>query len=57
MKLHNAAVFFGLAALALPVFATDPPPARPKAGPVEIMKLSAVKPGMKGTAWTVFQGT
>jgi len=24
---------------------------------VEIMKLNAIKPGMKGTAWTVFQGT
>jgi hypothetical protein len=24
---------------------------------VEIMKLNDVKPGMKGTAWTVFQGT
>ena len=29
----------------------------PKSGPVEIMKLNDVKPGMKGTAWTVFQGT
>src|ERR1039458_1788267 len=57
MKLHHAAVIFGLAAAALPVFAGDPPPARPKSGPVEIMKLNAVKPGMKGIAWTVFQGT
>jgi hypothetical protein len=31
--------------------------ARPKAGPVEIMKSSELKPGMKGTAWTVFAGT
>jgi hypothetical protein len=57
MKLHIAATLLGLAAAALPAFATDPPPARPKAGPVEIMKLKDVKPGMKGVAWTVFQGT
>src|SRR5690242_2782947 len=30
---------------------------RPKSGKVEIMKASEVKPGMQGTAWTVFQGT
>ena len=28
----------------------------PKAGPVEIMKSSELRPGMKGTAWTVFEG-
>ena len=28
----------------------------PKAGPVEILKLGEVKPGMKATAWTVFKG-
>ena len=28
----------------------------PKAGPVEILKLDDVKPGMKATAWTVFKG-
>ncbi len=32
-------------------------PARPKAGPVEIFPLAGVKPGVKGIAWTVFQGT
>jgi len=32
-------------------------PARPRAGTIEIMKSSEVKPGMKGIAWTVFQGT
>jgi hypothetical protein len=57
MKLQNAAVLTGLAVVALPLFATDQSPVRPKAGPVEIMKLNDVKPGMKGTAWTVFQGT
>lgn len=32
-------------------------PERPKAGKVELMKLSEVKPGMTGIAWTVFNGT
>ena len=31
--------------------------APPKAGKVEILPLSNVKPGMQATAWTVFQGT
>lgn len=31
-------------------------PERPRAGKVEIMKLSEVRPGMKGTAWTTFTG-
>jgi hypothetical protein len=55
MKLQNAVVF--AAVVALPLFATDLPSVRPKAGPVEIMKLNDIKPGMKATAWTVFQGT
>ncbi len=29
----------------------------PKAGKVEIMRLQDVRPGMRGVAWTVFQGT
>ena len=29
----------------------------PKAGKVEIMKASDVKPGMQAIAWTVFEGT
>ncbi len=32
-------------------------PPRPKAGPVEVFPLAGVKPGVKGIAWTVFQGT
>jgi hypothetical protein len=32
-------------------------PVRPKSGPVEIMKSSELRPGMKGYAWTVFAGT
>jgi hypothetical protein len=31
-------------------------PSPPQAGPVEILPLSAVKPGMMATAWTVFKG-
>ncbi|MBI4891166.1 MAG: hypothetical protein HY821_11120 [Acidobacteria bacterium] len=38
-------------ALSLPV------PPRPVAGAVAILPISQVKPGMKGVAWTVFQGT
>ncbi len=58
MTLRNAAVLFGLAVPALSVYAAaDANLSRPKAGKVEIMRLNEVKPGMKGTAWTVLQGT
>ena len=57
MKLHSAAIVLGVAAAALPLIAADPPLARPKAGKVEILPLDQIKPGMKGVAWTVFQGT
>src|SRR5688572_24966940 len=30
---------------------------RPKAGKVEILPTSAIKPGLKATAWTVFTGS
>ena len=36
--------------------ATAAAPERPRAGKVEIMKLSEVRPGMKGIAWTTFIG-
>ena len=32
-------------------------PVRPKAGKVQIFKEADLKPGMKGYAWTVLQGT
>jgi hypothetical protein len=32
-------------------------PPRPVAGPVEILKTSEVRAGMKGVAWTVFEGS
>jgi hypothetical protein len=57
MNIPIAAILIGLAAAALPASAAEMPPARPKSGKVEIMPLSEVKQGMKGTAWTVFQGT
>jgi hypothetical protein len=57
MKMPFVAVLGGFAALALPVWAGDAPLSPPKAGKVEIMHLSEIKPGMKGTAWTVFQGS
>ena len=57
MKMRTAAVLLGIAVAALPVYAGDASLPRPKAGKVEIMRLSEIKPGMKGTAWTVFQGT
>ena len=44
-----------LAAPSLSLFAETM--ARPKAGPVSILKASEVKPGMHATAWTVFEGT
>jgi hypothetical protein len=56
MKFRSAAVLLGIAAV-IPAFAGDPNLPRPKAGKVEIMPLKEIKPGMKATAWTVFQGT
>ncbi len=57
MRLRTAAILLVLAAAPLPVCAVEAPLPRPKAGKVEIMPLSQVKPGMKAVAWTVFQGT
>lgn len=38
-----------------PAWQGETPP-RPVAGPVEILKTAEIRPGMKGVAWTVFQG-
>src|SRR5690349_17229303 len=57
MKIRFAAMLIGIAAAVPLVFASDPLQVRPKAGKVEIMHLSEIKPGMKAVAWTVFQGT
>ena len=56
MKTPFAAILLG-AVLMMSVSAADVPQARPKSGKVEILPLAEVKQGMKGTAWTVFQGT
>src|SRR5437870_4694692 len=56
MKKSLAAMFV-FAATVLPLLSAEAPPPRPKAGKPEIMQESEVKPGMKGWAWTVFQGT
>src|SRR5215469_57498 len=56
MKLRKAAVWIGVAASAIGLFAAETPLSRPKAGKVQIMPLKEVKPGMKATAWTVFSG-
>jgi hypothetical protein len=57
MKMRKAAVLIGVQASALAIFAAETPVSRPKAGKVEIMPLREIRPGMKATAWTVFQGT
>jgi hypothetical protein len=57
MTIRIAAILLGVAATALPAYTADAPLPRPKAGKVEIMPIGEIKPGMKGTAWTVFQGT
>lgn len=56
MKLPSAAILLAIAVV-FRAFAGDTALSRPKAGKVEIMPLSQIKPGMKATAWTVFQGT
>ena len=55
MRVHFAAALMALAAVISSFAAT--PMERPKAGKVEILKSSELKPGMQATAWTVFEGT
>src|SRR5215471_20698093 len=57
MNQPTAATLLFLAASVAPLLSAEAPPPRPKAGKPEIMHESDVKPGMKGWAWTVFQGT
>src|SRR5437588_3553318 len=56
MNIRNAAILLSFAA-ATCALAGEAPLVRPKAGKAEIMPVSEVKPGMKGVAWTVFQGS
>jgi len=55
MKSHPAARLILAALLSPTLFALTLDP--PKAGKVEIMKASDVKPGMQAIAWTVFEGS
>ena len=55
MKVQTARVLCALA-IVLPSLSAATME-RPKAGKVQIMKASEVKPGMHATAWTVFEGT
>jgi hypothetical protein len=58
MKSPLAATLALVSAFALPAASPKPePPLPPKAGPVQIMKASDLRPGMKGYAWTVFAGS
>ena len=56
MNFPIAAILCGFAVAPL-VYSAETAPSRPKPGKPEIMRLAELKPGMKGTAWTVFQGT
>ena len=57
MKHRMPAVVLSIAALAFPLCAADLAPERPRIGKVDIFKASDLRPGMQGTAWTVFAGT
>jgi hypothetical protein len=57
MNVRIAAILASFAVCIVPLSASEPTLVRPKAGKVEIMPESEIKPGMKATAWTVFQGT
>jgi len=57
MKTYIAAAVGMLAAASLPTFCAELTPQPPKSGKVEIIRSSELRPGMKGVAWTVFQGT
>ncbi|HEX3876969.1 MAG TPA: SpoIVB peptidase S55 domain-containing protein [Bryobacteraceae bacterium] len=56
MNVRIGAILLGFA-VSVSAVANEPSLVRPKAGKVETMPESQVKPGMKATAWTVFQGT
>src|SRR5690349_5552952 len=57
MKERIAAALVLAATALLPAFADELVSQPPKAGKTEILKSSELRPGMKGVAWTVFQGT
>jgi hypothetical protein len=57
MRKHIAAVAVLAAAALLPAYPEELDSQPPKSGKVEIFKASDLHPGLKGVAWTVFQGT
>jgi hypothetical protein len=57
MKHRMSAAVLTIAALTHPLCAADLAPERPRIGKVDIFKTSDLRPGMHGTAWTVFTGT
>jgi len=57
MNRQIAAAVGMLAAASLFAYGGELAPQPPRAGKVEIIKSSELRPGMKGVAWTVFQGT
>ncbi len=57
MKRSLAAVVFFLLGAILLNAQTLEEPSPPVSGPVEILPLDQVQPGMQATAWTVFSGT
>lgn len=57
MKHRIAATLLPIAVLVSPLFAEDPALQRPQIGKVQIFRSSDLRPGMHGTAWTVFSGT
>ena len=54
----NSRVALGLVFFAaFTILGQEPSPQPPRIGKVEILKSTEIKPGMKGYAWTVFQGS
>src|SRR6185503_18653028 len=57
MTNRTAAILATVAVVAFPALAAEVFPQPPQSGKVEILKSSELRPGMMGTAWTVFTGT
>jgi hypothetical protein len=57
MNHRIAAIVLSIALLAFPLCAASPAPERPRIGKVDIFRAADLRPGMQGTAWTVFSGT
>jgi len=56
MRTRVAALLGGILVCGFSAVAQVPALQPPQAGPVEVLKISHIKAGMKGTAWTVFAG-